>query len=63
MRVCELHRERAVETLVSRRDQVEYDLCEKCVDKLHHILHGEEEVKAIGTRRRGTRKTASVAKT
>lgn len=52
MRVCELHRERAVETLVSLQDRVEYDLCPKCQELLHAILTGKESEDGPG--RRGT---------
>lgn len=40
MRVCELHKERAVDTLVSKRDGSEYDLCPVCIDLLYAILNG-----------------------
>jgi hypothetical protein len=33
--------ERAVDTLVSKRDGTEYDLCQKCKDQLELILAGE----------------------
>jgi hypothetical protein len=44
LRVCELHRERAVDTLVSRKTGTEYDLCEGCVIVLESILSGERMV-------------------
>ncbi len=34
MRVCELHRERSVETLRSMKDGQEYDMCQECMDAL-----------------------------
>lgn len=43
MRICELHRERAIDTLVSRKDGTEYDLCSVCIERLHHILNGYGE--------------------
>lgn len=42
MRVCELHRERAVDTLTSTQTGREFDLCEECLKKLHAILRGAE---------------------
>jgi hypothetical protein len=65
MRVCELHRERAVETLISRQDGVEYDLCAECKKMLESILYGDstEEVTPIGPRRRRTRKIVDGAET
>ncbi len=44
MRVCELHRETAIETLVSRKDGTEYDLCPRCRQLLEQILTGEREI-------------------
>jgi hypothetical protein len=43
LRVCELHRERAVDTLTSRKDGTEYDLCVKCVEKISNVLYGTGE--------------------
>jgi len=37
-----MHRERAVETLVSKKDGTEYDLCEQCKELLTTILNGME---------------------
>ena len=42
MRVCEKHRERAVEILVSKISGAEYDLCKKCSDELAEILFESE---------------------
>lgn len=67
LRVCELHRERAVETLVSKKDGVEYDLCVECVALMQSILSGEtekpneEEKPVSGTRRGRPCKTTSGA--
>jgi len=38
MRVCLLHWERAVDTLVSKKEGTEYDLCPKCVEKLAILM-------------------------
>jgi hypothetical protein len=60
MRVCELHRERAVDTLTSKRDGSEYDLCPQCVELLRSILDGEVEEKPQRVvKRRRTRKIAT----
>ena len=44
MRVCAKHMAPAVETLFSKRDGTEYDLCAECKAALETILNGEEEV-------------------
>jgi hypothetical protein len=41
MRVCELHGERAKDTLFSRKTGTEYDLCPQCLELLESILGGE----------------------
>lgn len=66
MRVCELHKERAVDTLVSKRDGSEYDLCPVCIDLLYAILNGAlEPVIEPSTpqpeKRRGRGRTARTA--
>jgi hypothetical protein len=38
MRICEKHRERATETLVSQKTGTEYDLCPICIDEMAEIL-------------------------
>lgn len=43
MRVCAKHREPAIETLTSRKDGTEYDLCPQCQAELNEILNGEPE--------------------
>jgi Zn-finger nucleic acid-binding protein len=58
MRVCELHRERATETLVSRKTGIEYDLCPACEAMLAEMLNGED-VKL--EKRRGRNRTAKTA--
>ncbi len=55
MRVCELHRERAVETLVSTKDKTEYDLCEKCMEMMGEILSGKTEAAKVDGRTRAAR--------
>jgi hypothetical protein len=40
MRVCEAHREKAVQTLKSTRDDSEYDLCETCYEAFMLIASG-----------------------
>jgi hypothetical protein len=39
MRVCEKHRERAIETLRSLATGTEYDLCAVCLKELSDILN------------------------
>lgn len=51
MRVCLKHREPAVETLTSRKDGTEYDLCPKCAAELQSILAEVPEVKKRGPKR------------
>jgi hypothetical protein len=41
MRVCEKHRERATETLTSKKIGTEYDLCPICEAELAEILNGK----------------------
>lgn len=38
-RFCEKHMKRATDTLVSRKNGVEYDICAECEDDLYNILH------------------------
>jgi hypothetical protein len=40
LRICEKHRERAIETLFSKKTGTEYDLCSICLDELEEILSG-----------------------
>ena len=47
MRVCALHRERAVETLRSN-EGLEYDLCKQCRDMVAEILDGKETESGTG---------------
>jgi hypothetical protein len=42
MRVCTLHHQKAVDTFVSRKDGVEYDLCQACKNMVIGILDGQE---------------------
>ena len=50
MRVCEKHIDRAVDTLVSKKDGTEYDVCQECLTNLQEILNGPERVSQL-TRR------------
>ena len=58
MRICELHRDRAVEILVSKIDGTEYDLCPKCIELFFDILNGKPEWESGRTRTPGTVKKA-----
>lgn len=42
MRVCIAHREQAVVTFKNIVDHAEYDLCQKCLDRVLPILNGEK---------------------
>jgi hypothetical protein len=51
-RFCEKHMERAVETLFSKRDGQEYDLCSVCLQELAEILNGKpNQGEEIGRKR------------
>ena len=56
MRICEKHRERAVEILISSKTGTEYDLCAVCVAELEEILQGNPEPEKVKTR--GRKRTA-----
>ena len=43
MRVCIVHMEKAVTTLKDMRDDTEYDLCQKCFDRVIPIMNGEKQ--------------------
>ena len=48
MRVCELHRVRAVRTLRDIKDATEYDLCAECLNLLAAVLNGETDNGRVG---------------
>lgn len=52
MRICEKHREKATDTLVSRKTGTEYDLCSICETELAEILHGKSDKGEEDGRRR-----------
>lgn len=43
MRVCITHRDISVTTLKDMRDHTEYDLCQKCLDRILPIINGEKQ--------------------
>ena len=43
MRVCLSHMKQAVTTLKDTADGTEYDLCQKCLDKIIPWLNGESK--------------------
>jgi hypothetical protein len=43
MRVCLPHLEPAVTTLKDLRDNTEYDLCQKCIDRVIPIMNVEKQ--------------------
>lgn len=54
MRVCELHREKAIETLKSLKDGTEYDLCPQCAEIIKEIMRGKPENEVKRGRKRAT---------
>lgn len=62
MRICEKHRERASETLVSRKTGTEYDLCPKCEAELFEILNEKPEIPAEKGEELGRKRTPRKAK-
>ena len=43
MRVCIAHKELAVVTFKNMVDNSEYDLCQKCYDRVLPIINGEKQ--------------------
>jgi hypothetical protein len=52
MRICEKHRERATDTLLSKKYGTEFDLCPTCEVELEEILQGKPTLEKIDGRKR-----------
>jgi hypothetical protein len=53
VRVCDLHREQAIDTFISLKDKTEHDLCKACKEMVLNLLEtgGQEQPKAKRRRR------------